>query len=253
MEELILRSGPGGVAFRRRCDVVLGACQVKKAYAGLHGAGRQLAERPIECKFEVLRVDEVLLEPWGTVERPALEKIYEARSDPNAGHVLPIRSPATDLAATSAGVLFKKSSFASQYVMVVGRALGAPAEQIIGDGDEAVVELVHSAVVSAEQEGDENQFSVEIVCPADEAAAKRMPEGKPHLIVGGVVETGGGFTILAENIFALGDAADAVAKFTAEREACWLLLETGIVRSERKREAITLIENTPSKKKCISA
>ena len=251
LEDLLARSGRGGASFRGRYDVVLGAGQVKKSFTAAGRAPRQSADGP-ECKFEVLKVTEVeTLVPWDTPERPALEQILEAKSDPSVGHVVPIKSPNEDLIASSAGVKFARAtSVLPQYVLVLGRVDSPPQEQTIGEGPDAMVEVVHPSVMPVGVDAPEsNTFGVQLVCQVAEVATKRMPNGKPYLIVGGVSGTRGEFTVLAENIFDLEHIPNAVDMFTKELEGAWRLLCDGLDSSSKKRSAKLLVEGTPKKKK----
>ena len=79
-----------------------------------------------------------------------------------------------------------------------------------------------------------------------------MPGKRPYLIVGSPV-CDGSVTILAENIFDVGDATEAQTRFAAERRSWWDLLQNNVESHEKKRSAKTLLDATPKKKWCQSA
>ena len=59
-------------------------------------------------------------------------------------------------------------------------------------------------------------------------------------------------TIMAENIFDLKDIPDAVARFGKEREGWWKIMSDKIEQQPKKRSAKSLMDATPSKKRCMS-
>ena len=255
LERRVLAQGVQSLAFRGQFDVVLGANQVK------HGPPQRLAkggpDGP-ECKFEVLRVDAVMLEKWDTSSRPALGKILNCKSDPNTGHVLPLKCPVSDLVPTAAGVKFAHGTCFPQYVSILGWTKEAPSEQTMGEGDEAISEIVHAAVFPAECAADAEDagirdakpFAVEVLCSLAEKNTCSMPGGKPYLIVGTPSCDAGAVTLQATAILDVTTVDDAISKFTAEREGWWDLLTKKIEQNARKRSAKELIMETPTKKKC---
>ena len=140
-----------------------------------------------------------------------------------------------------------------QYVCVVGRVKQTPEEQEFGEGDTAMTEIRHIKVYPAEDDlGDVNPFSVEILCHNSDSAVKKMPGALPYLIVGAPI-VDAGVTIVAENIIDITSEPDAQQRFSAERSGWWDIVQTKVDSIDNKRSANFLNDDTPSKKKCLSA
>ena len=249
LEQLVLQGGVSTLTFRDRFDVVVGANQKKKAWAPRGNTTKNPAE--ILCRFEVLRVASALLPEWDSEDRPALTRVMNTKSDQNSGHVLPLRQPTNDLAATPVGVKFNDATVFPRYVTVLGRVKEPPQEQVVGEGANAVVELVHARVYPAEDSDtdEEKAFAVEVMSPQAEASIKRMPEGLPYLIVGAPI-CDHGVTIMAENIFDIREIPQGPQRFAAARQGWWKVLRDNVEETEKKRSAKSLMEATPSKKQC---
>ena len=188
-------------------------------------------------RFEVLRAERTLLDEWDTDDRPALAKVIESKSSPNTGNVFPVRCPVSDLIDTTGGVKVRDTTVFPSYITVLGLVKQEPGEQSIGEGEGALVELVHETVYPRECLPEElpagsqptaKAFSVEIICdpqgPAIQGA--RMPDEVPYLIVGRPqLDDQGNVTIMANNIFDLRNIPDAEERFKEEREGWWELLQ----------------------------
>ena len=263
LDALLQKRGAAAVIFRNRYDFVLAANQRKKSL----GAGKE--NRPLlagkenqtlsECRFEVVRVQPTLLEPWDTPERPALLKVIDTEEDPATGHVFPVRCPTTDLTLTPGGVKCTGLKVFPQFIAVMGYVKDKPRERRVGEGEDALVEIVHSKVfpVESDVEGDAEvpTFVVEIVGAEVDLEVKRMPKERPYLIVGEPVMAEGvaTVTIVAENIFDLQHIPDARARFAQEREGWWKIMGSDDVeRRAKKRSAEHLTIETPSKVQCQS-
>jgi len=285
LEAVIQRRSADAITMQGRFDIVLGANQVRKALGklrpsrqglgfagfGQHGkASDPQSQGDPECRFEVLRAERTLLDEWDTDDRPALAKVIESKSSPNTGNVFPVRCPVSDLIDTTGGVKVRDTTVFPSYIMVLGLVKQEPREQSIGEGEDALVELVHETVYPRECLPEElpagfqptaKAFSVEIICdpqgPAIQGA--RMPDEVPYLIVGRPqLDDQGNVTIMANNIFDLRNQRKAITikaaeeRFKEEREGWWELLQHKVEQHEKKRSAKDLITNTPSKKRCMS-
>ena len=270
LDALIQCRSAEAITMQGRFDIVLGANQVRKALGkgkgfDQHGkASDPQSQGYLECRFEVLRAARTLLDEWDTDDRPALAKVLESKSSPNTGNVFPVRCPVSDLMDTAGRVKVRHTTVFPSFIMVLGLVKQQPREQTIGEGEDALVELVHESVYPQECLSQElpagfqptaKAFSVEIICdpqgPGIQAA--RMIDEVPYLIVGRPqLDDQGNVTIMANNIFDLRNIPDAEERFKKEREGWWELLQHKVEQHETKRSAKDLITNTPSKKRCMS-
>ena len=241
---VVAQSGVQGLCFQTRCDIRVGANSAKKPKPGA-------AVGEPECSFQILWAKPTTFAAWDTAERPPVAKLLAVTGDPHGGHVLPIADIATDLEESPMGVKFRHADVTPGYVSILCVTDREPdsAEAVVNENK--YVQLTHRDVQALTKSGERSwcTFVVESICPLKRIAHFSIADGQPRLVVGSVTFTKEGPVLAAAQTFRLHDGDANIKAFHAEREGWWGLLQGATVACAKRRKAVELITETPSKKK----
>ncbi len=205
-----------------------------------------------QCDWQLLSAQEVLLGPWDSVKRPAVQKVFSHSSDTTQGQVLPVVSPSTEFVVTGMGSLHEKTNAKPDFVFTLCFCQKGEKPQIIQDPlKKDVVIVQHNKVYPYRGEKGvvNDPFAVEANCTLDEMWDFNMGDSKPRFIVGSLRhDSEGKMTLIAERIFQVeGNVETALKNFEEECKAVNELLSK-FIELPCKRSAETLIIETPTKK-----
>ncbi len=206
------------------------------------------------CDWQLLEAREVLLGPWDSEHRPAVQKVFSHSSDTTQGQVLPVVSPSTEFVETGMGSMHERTKAKPDFVFTLGFARERP--QVIQSEEKKDVVIVrHKAVYpyrGSSLDG-KDPFAVEANCTLDETCDFNMGDSKPRFIVGSLRhDSEGKMTLIAERIVqGEGDPKAALENFGEQGKAVNELLSK-FIELPCKRSAETLIIETPTKKAATS-
>ena len=248
LHQKITTKGVASIIFQRRCDIHVGANQIRKAI----GAGKGDAFEETSCQFQVLKVVDCLLENWNTATRPALSQVLCTSFDHPTQIILPIQNPNVDLEYTPSGFKFKYANAKVQFVTILCATDEDAQVTEVQTSDGDYVQMVYDKVYPYRTDGERHgtSFSVEILCAKEIQESRSLSDSEPRLVVGQVHSSDGSeYTIIAENVFDIDHIENGVDKFESERKGMWELITHNVSYSEKKRAAKELVTPTPQKTK----
>ena len=164
---------------------------------------------------------------------------------------MPISNLSTDLVPTLSGFKCKFTGCTPECVMVLARVAGESQETQIGEGEDAMVEIVHDEVFSTGTDDEAVKFRVEFLVPVVHRDACLMQRGQDYVIVGRPECAGDSWTLIAEKIHSCGSVANAPMLFKAEVKGVRDILKLRIAQEASKHPAHYLIDETPTKVLCV--
>ena len=191
-----------------------------------------------------------MFDPWATEARPAVSRVLRSSGDNDAGMVVPITNPCTDLEEAPGGIQLKGVAMCPQYVTFPCKITEAAQVEATGVGD--LVDMTFSNVQCLLSGEDAPTIEVEYTCPTDMAEQiNEEPANSTYLVLASVSQvTEDTSSVLALQIWRLPDG-NSVDPFKKETALCSALLE-GKVEDTVKRKAKDLMESTPSKVRVVS-